>query len=101
MEDNSPVHTALASRKFQKDNNFRKIDNWAPQSPDLKPIENMWKVLKTSVQELYKPLTVEEMKQTLQLAWALFSEKTLENVVESMPRRMEAVLDAKGKPTRW
>jgi hypothetical protein len=101
MEDNAPVHTALASREFKKDNNIRKIDDWPPQSPDLNPIQNVWKVLKTNVQELYKPRTVEEMKQTLQLAWALFPEQTLENVVESMPRRMKAVLDAKGKPTRW
>jgi hypothetical protein len=101
MEDNAPVHTALASRKFKKDNNIRKIDDWPPQSPDLNPIENVWKVLKTNVQELYKPWTVEIMKQTLQLAWALFSEQTLENVVESMPRRMKAVHNAKGKPTRW
>jgi transposase len=71
------------------------------QSPDLNPIKNLWKVLKTNVQELYQPRSTEEMKDTLQLVWDALPEKILTNLVASIPRRIQAVIDAKGASTKW
>ena len=99
MEYNTPIHPALASQAFKKSHSIKKIEDWPPQSPDLNHIKNVWKVLKTKVQELYQPCSVEEMQQTLQLTWEEFPEETLKNIVASMPERMQAVIDAKGGPT--
>jgi hypothetical protein len=32
MEDNTPVHMALASHNFRKEENIHKIEDWPPQS---------------------------------------------------------------------
>ena len=40
MEDNAPIHNALASQTFRKSQSIKKIEDWLPQSPDLNPIEN-------------------------------------------------------------
>jgi hypothetical protein len=56
---------------------------------------------KTNVQELYQPQSTEEMKATLQLVWDALPEEILTNLVASMPRRIQAVIDAKGAPTKW
>jgi len=100
MEDNAPVHTAKASRSFLAENSITKIV-WPAQSPDLNPIENVWFLLKSNIQELYQPRTIPEMHEALKQAWDDFPASTLDHLVESMPHRISAVIDAKGGPTRW
>ena len=101
MEDNAPVHTAIISQNFQNKNGIKKLEPWPAQSPDLNPIENVWKVLKTEVQELYHPKNLEEMQHCLKLVWDDFSDQILRNIIESMPSRMKAVIESNGGPTRW
>ncbi|KAI7951808.1 hypothetical protein MJO28_007492 [Puccinia striiformis f. sp. tritici] len=101
MEDNAPVHTALLSREYCASNDIRKIDNWPAQSPDLNPIENVWKDLKVAVQTLYNPRSIPELKEAIGQAWDDYPAHTFDNLLQSMPRRMQGVVEAKGGPTRW
>jgi transposase len=98
MEDKAPVHTARASGNFLKSNNVNKI-NWPAQSPDLNPIKNVWLVLKRNIQDLYQPKSVPEMQQAIQQAWEDFPTLILDHLVDSMPNRMAAVIEAKGGST--
>jgi transposase len=101
MEDGAPVHTAKISADFLAASNITKIPNWPPQSPDLNPIEHVWKALKSHVQELYHPSSVAEMQHALKLAWLNFPNHFLVDIIKSMPDRFQAVIDAHGGPTDW
>ena len=100
MEDGAPVHRSIAPKEWRQARSLEKLV-WPAQSPDLNPIENMWKILKDEVQIKHHPKSADEMKAALQLAWQAVPGDKLEALVESMPERIAAVLAAKGGSTRW
>jgi transposase len=101
MEDNAPSHTAKVTKAFRVQNNIRKLEDWPPQSPDLNPIKNLWKIIKTNIQTNYQPKSIPEMKEAIQQAWDNIPAQTLRNLLRSMPSRMEAVIKANGGPINY
>ena len=65
-------------------------------SPDLNPIEHLWDVLERKVKSR-KPLpkNKKELVNVLQEEWSKIEPEVLENLDESMPRRVKAVIGAK------
>ncbi|KAG5742465.1 hypothetical protein H9Q70_014698, partial [Fusarium xylarioides] len=53
MQDGSRVHTAAATMTYLRDNGIEVLD-WAPYSPDLNPIENIWELLKLWIEGHYE-----------------------------------------------
>ncbi|MBW0582809.1 hypothetical protein O181_122524 [Austropuccinia psidii MF-1] len=68
MEDGTPIHTAQISNKWQATNHINKLP-WPAHSPDLNPIENVWKVLKTHVTKHHQPHTMEKLCMAIQKTW--------------------------------
>jgi len=82
-----------------------KVEDWPPYSPDLNPIEHVWRHLKELIYEHYPEIRAltddneiikERMVEALQDAWAHLNDEFLEKLIESMPRRIEAVLKTEG-----
>ena len=59
LQDNAPCHAAKSVKTFLSEEVVSFIE-WSIQSPDLNPIENVWKLLYESAKEKY-PRTVEEI----------------------------------------
>ncbi len=48
QHDNDPKHTAKATKEWLKKKHIKVLE-WSSQSPDLHPIENLWRELKVRV----------------------------------------------------
>lgn len=96
QQDGARAHTSAVSRAWLDENIPNYIENWPPNSPDLSPIENLWSILSTSVYKDPEPKTLDQLKRRLRKAWNSISPETLRNLIESMPRRMTAVIANKG-----
>ncbi|GFT24305.1 transposable element Tc1 transposase [Trichonephila clavipes] len=74
--------------------------NTLPQSPDLNVIENLWSHLERDVQK-HQITSKEQLKSVLQEEWLNIAPEITRHLVESMPRRLEAVISAKGYATKY
>ena len=83
--------------------------DWPPFSPDLNPIENTWFLLKEhthklvpQLHEITNPDQVEkQLRDVLPNAWQNILQARFDVLIESMPRRVKAVIDAEGWYTSY
>lgn len=99
QQDGDPKHTGKIIPKWLKDNKINILD-WVAQSPDLNPIEHLWSILKRRVAE-QRPTNLASLKEVISDEWWKIDEKVTRPLVESMPRRISAVIAAKGGHTRY
>ncbi|KFM67888.1 Transposable element Tcb1 transposase, partial [Stegodyphus mimosarum] len=72
--------------------------DWPAQSPDLNPIENFWDELHRRIQGCTTHAkSVKEL--LLQAEWKKIPLAVIQRLVESMPRRVHAVITSRGGST--
>ncbi|KAK3569628.1 hypothetical protein QTP86_002584 [Hemibagrus guttatus] len=69
-------------------------------SPDLNPIENLWGIVKRKMRNK-RPKNADELKATVKETWASIPPQQCHKLITSIPRRIEAVIKAKGAPTKY
>jgi len=100
QQDGAPCHTAKKCMAWFAQNNVKLLD-WPGNSPDLNPIENLWARLKREV-SAKRPGNKRELIEAILSSWFhIISSSDLQRLVESMPRRCQAVVKAKSYPTRY
>jgi transposase len=83
--------------------------DWPACSPDLNPIENLWKLLKERICKRYPelalmPVTGEAIAALIEAAqevWNHLEPEVLENLINSMPKRLAALHQAQGYYTKY
>ncbi|KAI2652587.1 Transposable element Tcb1 transposase [Labeo rohita] len=99
QHDLAPAHSAKTTGKWFTDHGITVL-NWPANSPDLNPIENLWDIVKRKLRDA-RPNTLDELKAAIEASWASVTPQQCHRLIASMPRRIEAVISAKGFPTKY
>ncbi len=94
QQDLAPAHTAKGTKSWFSDHGVTVLD-WPANSPDLNPIENLWSIVKRKMRDT-RPNNADELKATVKEIWASIPPHQCHKLITSMPRRIEAVIKAKG-----
>lgn len=101
QHDCAPVHKASVHKDMDEEFGVEELD-WPAQSPELNPIEQLWDELERRLRARpSRPTSVPDLTNELLEEWAKIPINTLLNLEESLPRRAEAVIAAKGGPTPY
>ena len=69
--------------------------DWPSMSPDLNSIEHLWGILKRKVEEC-KVSNIHQLRDVVMEEWKRTPVATCEDLVNSMPKRVKAVLENDG-----
>ena len=94
QDDNDPKHRSRLAKQWLRDHNVKSLA-WPSNSPDANPIENVWAPLKDRV-AAREPATLDQLEQYIKEEWAKLTPDFALRLVQSMPRRMAALIDAGG-----
>ena len=101
QQDNASVHTANYSKWWMSTHGFNVLD-WPAHSLDFNPIENLWDIVDTRVRKRKtQPKNIDDLAMVVIEEWNNIPAKTIHNLIESMPRRIQAGIDAKGWNTKY
>jgi len=109
MQDGAKVHTAKVSIASFEDHGII-LYNHSPYSPDLNPIEHILVHMKCKLHRMYPDVVnLQGSPQTMQRrlaailpqVWEEIRERYFETILDSMPERVQAVIDARGWYTRY
>ncbi|GFV34120.1 transposable element Tcb2 transposase [Trichonephila clavipes] len=92
MDDNATCHLTLAVQDCLDSEGIQRLV-WPARSPDLNPIENVWDALGRQVAGRNYPLTNKNtLIRALTEEWDKLPQQLLDNVVQSMVRRVECCI---------
>ena len=101
QQDNDPKHTSKLAKAWFKDHGMD-VMLWPPQSADLNPIEHLWTHLKRELAKYEHPARgVLEFWERTEKEWEAIDASVCQDLISSMPRRMVAVIEAKGGNTKY
>ena len=101
QQDNVRPHVARVCQDFLANHSINPLD-WPPYSPDLSPIEHLWDEMDRRVRgSRNAPVTLDQFRAALLEEWDNIPMRRINALMNSMYRRIRAVIDARGGHTRY
>ncbi len=97
QQDNAKPHTAAITTAWL---HSRRVQNWIACSPDLSPIENIWRIIKRKIHQRW-PRTLQQLETYIRQEWDQIPTPNLQKLTTSMQRRLQTVLKRRGDATPW
>ena len=92
--DNARYHWTYEVLQFYKEN-YIKIIDWPPYSPDLNPIENLWGIIKDSLKgKTFSSMS--SLKNKLISIWENIEEDIVKKLWDSIYDRMDVWIKFRG-----
>ena len=100
QQDGATCHRSASTKRFLEEKRIRILENWPAQSPDLNLIEIVWSILKKDInKKTYNDLG--HLEESVMEAWQNILSTIVTKLYESMPKRIRAVVRARGGHTRY
>ena len=101
QDDGAAYHRAKSVIALKNQLQIPSIDWWQGQSPDINVIDNLWSRVDQLVGEIV-PKTRSELICAIIRVWNhVISAEDLQTLIDSMPRRIQAVIDSQGYATKY
>ncbi len=95
QQDNDPKHTAKIMKEWLHNNSVTVLE-WSSQSPDLNPIEHLWRDLKMAVHQRL-PSNLTELERICKEQWQRIPKSRCEKLVASIfPKKTHGCIKSKG-----
>jgi transposase len=99
QEDNDPKHRSRIAKNWKAEKGIKELP-WPSMSPDQNPIENVWHVMKLNLKKK-KIHTVNGLKGELTKEWNRLPSEFAAKLVDSMKRRIMALIESNGDYTMY
>ena len=105
IQDNASIYRAYKVRDWFAAHRINMVEDWPPYSPDLNPIEHIWRHLKVRVYEMFPEVAADKsdseharqrLESCIQAAWDTLDKSLFNNLGASMLARIEACIAAGG-----
>ena len=96
MEDGAAAHKARGTQAVRDEYGIESVD-WVPSSPDLNPIEAVWRKIQGRLNKRAdRATTAEGVCLQIKEEWAALTTEEILELVDSMPDRVKSVIAANG-----
>lgn len=102
MEDGAKVHLGHAKEVRKSAGIHGFAVDWPPSSPDLNPIEKVWRLMKAVICEMEPfPTKIDDLKAVVQGLWDEMDPTRFIHYIEATPTKLQEVINNRGGPTRY
>jgi hypothetical protein len=96
LHDNARMHVSAHTNAYLQQEGIQVVPNWPANSPDLNPIELVWAWMSGVVKKM-RPKTKAELVDVVNNVWDSLTQDMIDNFVNAVPKRMEAVYRSNGE----